>query len=97
MAPPREARAERGELDGSHVVLAVGVHDSARRDGGGEPASPFVVDVHDGDPRPPVEQPGLGLVVGVHRPVEVQVLGSEVGEDPRSEGHRVDPAQIEAV
>ena len=43
------------------------------------------------------EQPRLGLAVGLHRGVIVQMVAAQVGERGRVEAHAVDPALIERM
>ena len=64
----------------------------------GEPAAPLVADV-DGRARRRVgeEEPALRLEVGVHRPVEVEVLVREVRERECAQPDAVEAAQLGGV
>ena len=63
---------------------------------GQQPLAPRVVGVVHADVAA-IEQDGLGVAVGLHGAVEVQMVLTEIGEDAHGEAHAVDPVQHQRV
>ena len=95
-----EIHAAGVELNGLGLQVGVAVDGIGEQAGalgvGQQPLAPRVVGVVHADIAA-IKQNGLGIAVGLHGAVEVQMVLTEIGEDAHGEAHTVDAVQHQRV